>query len=79
MGQYWAIISIDNRETTGHLGKLGEFFWMPEDSLVSCLTTPVIPSSYKTDSAIGVFEGISQKQKIILHRSFCHFRMSSCL
>ncbi|KAJ3810749.1 hypothetical protein F5876DRAFT_76484 [Lentinula aff. lateritia] len=63
MGQYWEIISIDNRETTGHLGKLGEFFWMPEDSLVSCLTTPVIPSSYKTDSAIGVFEGKSQKHK----------------
>ncbi|KAH7870909.1 uncharacterized protein C8R40DRAFT_615511 [Lentinula edodes] len=77
MGQYWAIISIDNRETARHLGKLGEFFWIPDDSLVSRLTTPVIPASYKTDSAIGVFEG--KKAKIILHQSFCHFRMSSCL
>ncbi|KAJ4464494.1 hypothetical protein C8R41DRAFT_926959 [Lentinula lateritia] len=62
MGQYWALISIDKREATGHLGKLGEFFWVPDDSLVSCLTTPVIPSSYKT-AAIASFGGKSQKLK----------------
>ncbi|KAJ3808177.1 hypothetical protein F5876DRAFT_78995 [Lentinula aff. lateritia] len=62
MGQYWTIMSIDNSEATGHLGKLGEFFWMPDDSLVSCLTTPVIPSSYKT-AAIASFGGKSQKLK----------------
>ncbi|GAW03922.1 hypothetical protein LENED_005677 [Lentinula edodes] len=59
MGQYWTIMSIDNSEATGHLGKLGEFFWMPDNSLVSCLTTPVIPSSYKT-AAIASFGGKSQ-------------------
>ncbi|KAF8823635.1 hypothetical protein F5879DRAFT_118700 [Lentinula edodes] len=62
MGQYWTIMSIDNREATGHLGKLGEFFWMPDNSLVSCLMTPVIPSSYKT-AAIASFGGKSQKLK----------------
>ncbi|KAJ3873915.1 hypothetical protein F5051DRAFT_109769 [Lentinula edodes] len=62
MGQYWTIMSIDNSEATGHLGKLGEFFWMPDDSLVSCLTTPVIPSSYKT-AAIASFGGKSQNLK----------------
>ncbi|KAJ3913693.1 hypothetical protein F5877DRAFT_51888 [Lentinula edodes] len=62
MGQYWTIMSIDNSEATGHLGKLGEFFWMPDNSLVSCLTTPVIPSSYKT-AAIASFGGKSQNLK----------------
>ncbi|KAH7869235.1 uncharacterized protein C8R40DRAFT_1074192 [Lentinula edodes] len=27
MGQYWRIMNIDNEESTGSLGKLGEFFW----------------------------------------------------
>ncbi|KAJ3893526.1 hypothetical protein GG344DRAFT_43116 [Lentinula edodes] len=62
MGQYWTIMSIDNSEATGHLGKLGEFFWMPDNSLVSCLTTPVIPSFYKT-AAIASFGGKSQNLK----------------
>ncbi|KAJ4471129.1 hypothetical protein C8J55DRAFT_563841 [Lentinula edodes] len=62
MGQYWTIMSIDNSEATGHLGKLGEFFWMPDNSLVSCLTTPVIPSSYKT-AATASFGGKSQNLK----------------
>ncbi|KAJ3763017.1 hypothetical protein EV360DRAFT_78796 [Lentinula raphanica] len=47
MGQYWQIISIDNKETLGHLGKLGEVFWSPSSTVISYIRAPVVPSRYK--------------------------------
>ncbi|KAJ4477623.1 hypothetical protein C8R41DRAFT_904738 [Lentinula lateritia] len=63
MGQYWRIMNIDNEESTGSLGKLGEFFWYSESQIISSLKTPpVIPSSFLTSS--GIFEEKSKKRKL---------------
>ncbi|KAJ3712759.1 hypothetical protein DFJ43DRAFT_1105879 [Lentinula guzmanii] len=48
MGQYWKIINIDYQETTGHLGKLGEFFWYDSDLITSLLIAPVIPPRFQS-------------------------------
>ncbi|KAH7868920.1 uncharacterized protein C8R40DRAFT_1132690 [Lentinula edodes] len=47
MGQYWKIINIDNRESTGIIGNLGEFFWY-FNNFVTYLMAPNIPCSYKS-------------------------------
>ncbi|KAJ3864162.1 hypothetical protein EV359DRAFT_5432, partial [Lentinula novae-zelandiae] len=46
MGQYWTVINIDNRESSGHLGKLGEFFWH-FNQIINYLVAPNIPTCYK--------------------------------
>ncbi|KAJ3769549.1 hypothetical protein FB446DRAFT_747471 [Lentinula raphanica] len=51
MGQYWNLISIDNCQSTGHLGKFGEFFWYSSPILVPYLIAPVVPSTYKPESS----------------------------
>jgi len=28
MGQYWEIVNIDKPQSTGHLGEMGEFFFL---------------------------------------------------
>ncbi|KAF8823600.1 hypothetical protein HHX47_DHR9000326 [Lentinula edodes] len=61
MGQYWRIMNIDNEESTGGLGKLGEFFWYSSEIISYLKTPPVIPSSFLTSS--GIFEEKSQKRK----------------
>ncbi|KAJ4487918.1 hypothetical protein J3R30DRAFT_865886 [Lentinula aciculospora] len=52
MGQYWIIINIDKRETTGHLGKLAECFWY-STSVVKYLKTPIVPSCYQPNASIS--------------------------
>ncbi|KAJ3823319.1 hypothetical protein F5880DRAFT_1612991 [Lentinula raphanica] len=49
MGESWQLISIENRTTAGHIGKLVEFFWWA-NHIVSYLKAPVIPSTYKLDT-----------------------------
>ncbi|KAJ3927181.1 MAG: hypothetical protein NXY57DRAFT_651112 [Lentinula lateritia] len=46
MGQYWTVINIDNRESSGRLGKLGEFFWH-FNPIINYLVAPNIPTCYK--------------------------------
>ena len=44
MGQWWYPISVDNAETTGHLGKYWEFmFDGSADCLIDLLALPVVP------------------------------------
>ncbi|KAJ3817211.1 hypothetical protein F5880DRAFT_102425 [Lentinula raphanica] len=49
MGEYFKLISIDNRASAGHLGKLPEFFWYWSRA-VSYLKTVAVPSTYKLDT-----------------------------
>ncbi|KAJ3712758.1 hypothetical protein DFJ43DRAFT_1228288 [Lentinula guzmanii] len=53
MGQYWKIRNIDYEETTGDLGKLGEFFWYGDDDVISLLITPVIPPHFKSKPVLS--------------------------
>ncbi|KAF8650983.1 hypothetical protein AX16_004998 [Volvariella volvacea WC 439] len=40
MGQYWQIINIDKRQTTGFIGKLGEFFFASQGRVIIRLINP---------------------------------------
>ncbi|GAW08642.1 hypothetical protein LENED_010713 [Lentinula edodes] len=55
MGQYWTLINIDNRESSGHLGKLGEFFW-GFNKIITYLLAPNIPTSYKLRTPMEKFQ-----------------------
>ncbi|KDR69810.1 hypothetical protein GALMADRAFT_214894 [Galerina marginata CBS 339.88] len=44
MGQYWKFVNIDKRQDTGHLGKMGEFFFSGESTtLMYLLALPAVP------------------------------------
>ena len=44
MGQYWEFVNIDKRLSSGHLGKLGEFFASrTSDELMYLLAIPAVP------------------------------------
>ncbi|KAJ3845639.1 hypothetical protein EV368DRAFT_90366 [Lentinula lateritia] len=55
MGQYWTVINIDNRESSGRLGKLGEFFWH-FNQIINYLVAPNIPTSYKLRTPMEKFQ-----------------------
>ncbi|KAJ3993456.1 hypothetical protein F5050DRAFT_1846208 [Lentinula boryana] len=58
MIQYWNVISIDNREATGYLGRLGDFFWR-SNRVINEMMAPVIPSTYTSNTTF--FEERLQK------------------
>jgi hypothetical protein len=43
MGQYWMFLNVDQQLTSGHLGKMGEFFGI--DNLDKFLVTVKFPPS----------------------------------
>ncbi|KAJ3729743.1 hypothetical protein EV361DRAFT_868916 [Lentinula raphanica] len=49
MAEEWQLVSVDNRASSGHLGKLKKFFWNPSRA-VSFLKAVVVPSTYKLDT-----------------------------
>ncbi|KAF9464920.1 hypothetical protein BDZ94DRAFT_1255563 [Collybia nuda] len=50
MGQYWTIINIDKRQTLGHEGKLGEWFFGSPNTLVDYLAVPPLTTVAPTHS-----------------------------
>ncbi|KIM36809.1 hypothetical protein M413DRAFT_448934 [Hebeloma cylindrosporum] len=51
MGQYWAFVNIDKRQTSGFLGKLGEFFSSATShSLMYLLAVPAVPLALESES-----------------------------
>ncbi|KIM36817.1 hypothetical protein M413DRAFT_448940 [Hebeloma cylindrosporum] len=52
MGQYWVFVNIDKRQTSGFLGKLGEFFsTTTSHSLMYLLAIPAVPLRLESTSA----------------------------
>jgi hypothetical protein len=44
MGQYWQFVNIDKRQSTGHLGKMGELFFSGSPrQLIYLLAIPAVP------------------------------------
>ncbi|KAJ3712761.1 hypothetical protein DFJ43DRAFT_50582 [Lentinula guzmanii] len=53
MGQYWKLINIDNQQTTGYIGNLGEIFWYKNSVITTLLIAPVIPPHFKSKPAVS--------------------------
>ncbi|KAI0047389.1 hypothetical protein FA95DRAFT_1679079 [Auriscalpium vulgare] len=50
MGQYWQLINFDRKETSEHLGKMGEFFPQSQEGLASVVRRLYIPASLRDAS-----------------------------
>ncbi|KAJ3749487.1 hypothetical protein DFH05DRAFT_1540538 [Lentinula detonsa] len=53
MGQYWKLINVDNQQTTGYIGNLGEIFWYKNSVITTLLIAPVIPPQFKSKPAVS--------------------------
>ena len=67
MGQYWEFVNIDKRQSSGHLGKLGEFFTTRTcDDLIYLLAIPAVPlKTLSTPPTRGVVAGAWAGDRII--------------
>ncbi|KAK7053285.1 hypothetical protein VNI00_003911 [Paramarasmius palmivorus] len=43
MGQYWELVNLDKKQTSGHLGKFGEWFWGFDTKIVAHLQRMMLP------------------------------------